>query len=147
MSQPGRAQSAHAWAAEVGVTILDPDGWRKHAPLGERSMDDPITVDEFTVRLAVCTIGPAQSGCIPRDHDETCQYRRNWPRDLDEAGCDRCRGLAASRREPTTWPTVRMVVPCLECGSDRPCQHDVPCGIGGCELPAGHAEQQEKHDV
>lgn len=54
-----RLQSAHDWAAEADVMIVDPDGWRKHAPLGERSMDDLISEDEFTKRLSISTIGPA----------------------------------------------------------------------------------------
>jgi hypothetical protein len=54
---------AHKWAQLVGVQIIDPDGWRKNAKIGElpippRSMDDEIGLEEFLWRLSPSTICP-----------------------------------------------------------------------------------------
>lgn len=40
------------WAAERGVEILDPDGWRGR---DAKSFDEPITAEEFDRRLVECT--------------------------------------------------------------------------------------------
>ena len=44
------------WAAEAGITILDPDGWRG---ADGRPFADPISHDEFLRRMTISTIGPA----------------------------------------------------------------------------------------
>lgn len=43
------------WAAELGVEIRDPDGWRTGSKLGAKSWDEPLSEDEFRQRLAGCT--------------------------------------------------------------------------------------------
>lgn len=35
-----------------GIVIRDPDGWREDG----KSMDEPISKDEFSRRLAICTL-------------------------------------------------------------------------------------------
>lgn len=46
------------WAAEQGVHVMDPDGWRRHRALGPRSWDEPISLAEFRARLTSSTVGP-----------------------------------------------------------------------------------------
>jgi hypothetical protein len=41
------------WANDLGIHILDPDGWR--GPNG-RNFSDPIAADEFDRRVWMCTI-------------------------------------------------------------------------------------------
>ena len=40
------------WATELGVTILDPDGWRQERV----SFEEPCTKEEFDRRMMVSTI-------------------------------------------------------------------------------------------
>lgn len=51
-------KTALAWARELGIIILDPDGWRKNSPYGYLSMETPITREDFDRRSAISTIGP-----------------------------------------------------------------------------------------
>lgn len=40
------------WADEVGITILDPDGWR----IDGKDFEEPITFEDFEHRLVNSTI-------------------------------------------------------------------------------------------
>jgi hypothetical protein len=51
-------KTAFEWADLDNILIYDPDGWREGAPLGEKSMDEPITQDEYDKRVWISTIGP-----------------------------------------------------------------------------------------
>lgn len=43
------------WAADEGMAIYDPDGWRmKDSP----PFDEPCLKSEFDWRFSLCTIGP-----------------------------------------------------------------------------------------
>jgi hypothetical protein len=46
-------KTGRQWAADLGVTILDPDGWRLADGV---TLDDPITRLDFERRLIVSTI-------------------------------------------------------------------------------------------
>lgn len=49
------AQPSH-WEGVYDVHVLDPDGWRRGAPLGERDWTDPITSREFLERASISTV-------------------------------------------------------------------------------------------
>lgn len=45
------------WCRELGVQIMDPDGWRSKCGVFEpKSFDEPITKHEFRVREGVSTV-------------------------------------------------------------------------------------------
>ena len=47
-------KSSQAWAKELGIHVLDPDGWdRRHF---DASWNEPISRKEFDARLSVSTI-------------------------------------------------------------------------------------------
>lgn len=50
-------KSAADWSAETGVSVIDPDGWRRIIPGGlqPRPWSDPITREEFAVRANMST--------------------------------------------------------------------------------------------
>jgi len=44
------------WAKDIGLMILDPDGWRRRIKnLPERSFNDKITAKEFNIRMVYST--------------------------------------------------------------------------------------------
>lgn len=54
-----KLRTPEEWAAEDGLIIADPDGWRFDRPqfgLKARSFTDPITKDEFRTRCIFSTL-------------------------------------------------------------------------------------------
>lgn len=47
------------WAAEMGATILDPDGWRRP---NDPPFDQPCTREEFLPRFYISTISMPTRG-------------------------------------------------------------------------------------
>jgi hypothetical protein len=62
------------------------------------------------------TTDAAGRGMTPMDHDESCAYQRDWPRDLDPE-CERCRGLLAQKASDhaSTCPHGFALPLCHDC--------------------------------
>jgi len=55
------SHDAHTWAELLSITIIDPDGWRNSATIGELpippiGLDVEIDLEEFLWRLSSSTI-------------------------------------------------------------------------------------------
>lgn len=60
VTRPGKPRKTpQEWAADRGMQILDPDGWRKP---DSPPFDQPCTEDEFVERFWQCTVGPLDWG-------------------------------------------------------------------------------------
>lgn len=59
LAPPAPLKAPVEWAAELGLHVMDPDGWRADSELGAKDWDEPVSRDEFRQRLASCTVRPA----------------------------------------------------------------------------------------
>lgn len=50
-------RDAHQWEEELGITIMDPDGWRRD----EKSLSERISRVEFMRRMRSSTLGPSRA--------------------------------------------------------------------------------------
>jgi hypothetical protein len=59
LAPPVSLKAPVEWAAELGLHVMDPDGWRADSKLGAKDWDEPVSRDEFRQRLTCCTVRPA----------------------------------------------------------------------------------------
>lgn len=60
----GEKKTPEEWAVIRGIFIRDPDGWR-----GEKSYDEPITLEEFNERVNESTIQSRESFFNPKKRE------------------------------------------------------------------------------
>jgi len=51
-----KLQVPRTWELITGIEVVDPDGWKHHSELGEKSYDEAITEEEFRKRCNESTI-------------------------------------------------------------------------------------------
>jgi DNA repair protein RadC/predicted ABC-type ATPase len=59
--QPAETKTPQQWAEAIGYRIIDPDGWRADG----KSLDEPLTWDEFRQRARVSTMAAEDSNASP----------------------------------------------------------------------------------
>lgn len=68
----------HAWADYFGVTIMDPDGWRRNDDV---TVNTPITAQDFAIRYAQSTVEHGRRGPRSEELNELC---RAWENSVGE---------------------------------------------------------------
>jgi hypothetical protein len=93
------------WAAEDGIRILDPDGWRmKGAP----DFYSPHTYAEYKKRMTMSTIMPLKPRKVPTTRPSAQDLKRMSGKQLCAVGDKACRAELRRRgRDPRTGKKVR----------------------------------------